>query len=137
MVGQLIEVGKLGAMFPVYSSIYMISPTSKMGLFMKKPFVKFICHSSSYAFFLSELFFGNGLPISSLLNYYWIISMLHNSVLLGMASQRIEYLVIELFGNAWMREILAGWKRRERGCIPGFVESGVIIYILSKFILLI
>lgn len=53
-------------------------------------------------------------------------------VLLGMASQRIEYLVIELFGNAWMHEILAGWKRRERGCIPGFVESGVIIYVISK-----
>ncbi|XP_033338416.2 transient receptor potential isoform X2 [Megalopta genalis] len=104
MIGQLIDVGKLGAMFPVYSSIYMVSPTSPMGQFMKKPFVKFICHSSSYAFFL---------------------------MLLGMASQRIEYLVIELFGNAWMREILAGWKRRERGCIPGFVESGVVIYVLS------
>ncbi|XP_066598089.1 transient receptor potential protein [Prorops nasuta] len=104
MIGQLVEVGKLGAMFPVYSSIYMVSPTSQMGLFMKKPFVKFICHSASYAFFL---------------------------MLLGMASQRIEYLAIELFGNAWMREILAGWKRRERGCIPGFVESGVILYVIS------
>ncbi|XP_071877482.1 transient receptor potential [Bombus fervidus] len=104
MIGQFIEIGKLGAMFPVYSTIYMLSPTSPMGLFMKKPFVKFICHSSSYAFFL---------------------------MLLGMASQRIEYLVIELFGNAWMHEILAGWKRRERGCIPGFVESGVIIYVIS------
>lgn len=71
---------------------------------MKKPFVKFICHSSSYAFFL---------------------------MLLGMASQRIEYLVIELFGNDWLHEILAGWKRRERGCIPGFVETGVIIYVIS------
>ncbi|XP_026669371.1 transient receptor potential protein isoform X2 [Ceratina calcarata] len=107
MIGQFIEIGKLGAMFPVYSSIYMLSPTSPMGLFMKKPFVKFICHSSSYAFFL---------------------------MLLGMASQRIEYLVIELFGNAWMHEILAGWKRRERGCIPGFVESGVIIYVISLVI---
>ncbi|XP_031825417.2 transient receptor potential isoform X1 [Nomia melanderi] len=104
MIGQFIEIGKLGAMFPVYSTIYMISPTSPMGQFMKKPFVKFICHSSSYAFFL---------------------------MLLGMASQRIEYLIIELFGNAWMHEILAGWKRRERGCIPGFVESGVIIYVIS------
>ncbi|XP_050598746.1 transient receptor potential protein isoform X1 [Bombus affinis] len=107
MIGQFIEIGKLGAMFPVYSTIYMLSPTSPMGLFMKKPFVKFICHSSSYAFFL---------------------------MLLGMASQRIEYLVIELFGNAWMHEILAGWKRRERGCIPGFVESGVIIYVISLVI---
>lgn len=51
---QLLEVAKLGAMFPVYSAIYMLAPTSKMAIFMKKPFVKFICHSSSYAFFLSE-----------------------------------------------------------------------------------
>ncbi|XP_043464170.1 transient receptor potential protein [Leptopilina heterotoma] len=107
MMNQLIEVGKLGAMFPVYSTIYMLQPTSKMGLFMKKPFVKFICHSASYAVFL---------------------------MLLGMASQRIEYLVIELFGNAWLREILAGWKRKERGCLPGFVESGVVLYIISLVI---
>ncbi|XP_011865921.1 PREDICTED: transient receptor potential protein isoform X2 [Vollenhovia emeryi] len=107
MIAQLMEVAKLGAMFPVYSSIYMMAPTSQMGLFMKKPFVKFICHSASYAFFL---------------------------MLLGMASQRIEYLLIELFGNAWMREILAGWKRRERGCIPGFVETGVVIYVISLII---
>lgn len=58
--------------------------------------------------------------------WYWLL------VLLGMASQRIEYLVIELFGNAWMREILEGWKRHERGCIPGFVESGVMIYVISR-----
>ncbi|KAL6258945.1 hypothetical protein P5V15_008871 [Pogonomyrmex californicus] len=107
MMAQLMEVAKLGAMFPVYSAIYMITPTSQMGLFMKKPFVKFICHSASYAFFL---------------------------MLLGMASQRVEYLLIELFGNEWMREILAGWKKRERGCIPGFVETGVIIYVISLII---
>ncbi|RLU15644.1 hypothetical protein DMN91_011398 [Ooceraea biroi] len=104
MFAQLLEVAKLGAMFPVYSTIYMMAPTSQMGLFMKKPFVKFICHSASYAFFL---------------------------MLLGMASQRIEYLLIELFGNEWMREILAGWEKRERGCIPGFVETGVVIYVIS------
>ncbi|XP_050457755.1 transient receptor potential protein [Cataglyphis hispanica] len=107
MIAQLLEVGKLGAMFPIYSTIYMMAPTSQMGLFMKKPFVKFICHSASYAFFL---------------------------MLLGMASQRVEYLLIELFGNAWMREILAGWKKRERGCIPGFVETGVVIYVISLIV---
>ncbi|XP_072746647.1 transient receptor potential protein isoform X2 [Anoplolepis gracilipes] len=107
VMAQLLEVGKLGAMFPVYSTIYMIAPTSQMGLFMKKPFVKFICHSASYAFFL---------------------------MLLGMASQKVEYLLIELFGNEWMRQILAGWKKRERGCFPGFVETGVVIYVISLII---
>lgn len=52
-VGQITQVAKLGAMFPVYSMIYMIAPNSLMGQFMKKPFVKFIVHSASYAFFLS------------------------------------------------------------------------------------
>lgn len=53
MIGQLTQVAKLGCMFPVYSTIYMIAPNSEMGKFMKKPFVKFICHSTSYATFLS------------------------------------------------------------------------------------
>lgn len=54
MVGQMFQVAKLGAMFPIYSTIYMLAPNTEMGQFMKKPFVKFICHSSSYAFFLRE-----------------------------------------------------------------------------------
>lgn len=55
MVAQLIEVAKLGAQFPLYSTIYMMAPTSPKALFMKKPFVKFICHSSSYGVFLSKI----------------------------------------------------------------------------------
>ncbi|XP_026279150.1 transient receptor potential protein [Frankliniella occidentalis] len=104
MVGQLIEVGKLGAMFPVLSTIYMFAPYSEKGQFMRKPFVKFICHSSSYAFFL---------------------------MLLALASQRLEYLLIEWFGPDWMQEILADWKRRERGALPGIVEFAVILYVFS------
>lgn len=58
MAGQLIQVAQLGCMFPVYSTIYMIAPNSTMGKFMKKPFVKFICHSTSYATFLREDIFN-------------------------------------------------------------------------------
>lgn len=54
MAGQMIQVFKLGAMFPIYSAIYMMAPNTIWGQFMKKPFVKFICHSSSYLFFLSK-----------------------------------------------------------------------------------
>jgi transient receptor potential cation channel subfamily C len=67
MFMQLLEVAKLGAMFPIYSCIYMMAPTSQMGLFMKKPFVKFICHSASYAFFLSK---ANYRYIDELIWYY-------------------------------------------------------------------
>ena len=48
------QVARFGMMFPVYSMIYMFAPSSTLGKFMKKPFVKFICHSASYAFFLCE-----------------------------------------------------------------------------------
>ncbi|XP_055637159.1 transient receptor potential protein [Toxorhynchites rutilus septentrionalis] len=103
-VGQIVQVAKLGAMFPVYSMIYMTAPNSEMGRFMKKPFVKFIVHSASYAFFL---------------------------MLLGAASQRIEYLVMEWFGPDWLQEILKEWKRKERGSFPGMFECMVMLYIIS------
>uniref|UniRef100_A0A182KCS2 Transient receptor ion channel domain-containing protein n=1 Tax=Anopheles christyi TaxID=43041 RepID=A0A182KCS2_9DIPT len=104
IAGQIMQVAKLGTMFPVYSMIYMIAPNSHMGLFMKKPFVKFIVHSASYAFFL---------------------------MLLGGASQRVEYLAIEWFGPDWAQDILAEWKRKERGSLPGMFECLVILYIIS------
>lgn len=81
MIGQLIDVGKLAAMFPVYSTIYMLSPTSPMGLFMKKPFVKFICHSSSYAFFLSKK-----INWFHLLKVYIIIIIIINQVIFSLSS---------------------------------------------------
>ncbi|XP_050498132.1 transient receptor potential protein-like isoform X2 [Diabrotica virgifera virgifera] len=104
MIGQGIQVAKIGMMFPVYCMIYMISPTSNMGVFMKKPFVKFIVHSASYAFFLT---------------------------LLGAASQRVEILFLEWFGTDWVQDIVKEWKRKERGAFFGIAECGVILYVVS------
>ncbi|VVC45806.1 Transient receptor potential channel,Transient receptor potential channel, canonical,Ion transport [Cinara cedri] len=104
MVGQMIEVGKLGAMFPMYGSMYMLNPDSKMGQLMKKPFIKFVCHSSSYAFFLT---------------------------LLALASQRAEFLALEWIDTEWTRSILEEMTRKERGSIPGPIEAGIILYIIS------
>ncbi|CAH1159813.1 unnamed protein product, partial [Phaedon cochleariae] len=104
MIGQGFQVAKIGMMFPVYCTIYMLAPTSPMGLFMKKPFVKFICHSTSYAFFL---------------------------MLLGIASQRLEILFLELVGTDWVQDMVQEWKRKERGTLFGIAECGVIIYVIS------
>lgn len=54
IVGQALQLAKLAFMFPLYCTVYMMAPNSKMGLFMTKPFVKFIVHSASYGFFLSK-----------------------------------------------------------------------------------
>lgn len=52
-------------------------------------------------------------------------------VLLGAASQRVEIIALEWFGNQWMQEIVAEWKRKERGAGPGLAECGVILYMIS------
>ncbi|KAM8977612.1 short transient receptor potential channel 4 [Pelodytes ibericus] len=41
-----------GILFPVFSGCYLIAPKSTLGLFIRKPFIKFICHSASYLTFL-------------------------------------------------------------------------------------
>ncbi|KAM3966006.1 transient receptor potential [Aphomia sociella] len=104
IVGQCVQVAKLGVMFPVYCTIYMLAPNSEYGRFMKKPFVKFICHSTSYMLFLT---------------------------LLSLASQRAEYLILEWSGIRWLQQLVEYWKEHERGSLPGPIEFTVIIYIAS------
>uniref|UniRef100_A0A8C5RN03 Transient receptor potential cation channel subfamily C member 4 n=1 Tax=Laticauda laticaudata TaxID=8630 RepID=A0A8C5RN03_LATLA len=42
----------VGFLFPVFSICYLIAPKSRLGLFIRKPFIKFICHTASYLTFL-------------------------------------------------------------------------------------
>ncbi|XP_075448168.1 short transient receptor potential channel 4 isoform X2 [Ascaphus truei] len=42
----------VGLLFPVFSVCYLIAPKSTFGLFIRKPFIKFICHTASYLTFL-------------------------------------------------------------------------------------
>lgn len=53
-------------------------------------------------------------------------------MLLGAASQRLEILVLEWFGTAWLQEVVREWKRKERGALFGFAECGVIVYVIGK-----
>ncbi|XP_075147986.1 transient receptor potential [Haematobia irritans] len=101
---QIIEVMKLGCMFPINSMNYLMCPDSDAGKFMKKPFVKFISHSCSYMVFL---------------------------MLLGAASLRIVQITFELLAFPWMLEMLEDWRKHERGSLPGPIELGVIMYIGS------
>ncbi|CAH8853337.1 unnamed protein product [Trichobilharzia szidati] len=55
MFAQLTTIGVLCSMFPILATFYMLAPHSKMGSMMKKPFIKFLCHSSSYLSFLALL----------------------------------------------------------------------------------
>ncbi|XP_054730943.1 transient receptor potential protein isoform X2 [Anastrepha obliqua] len=101
---QIMDVVKLGTMFPINSMNYLLAPDSDAGKFMRKPFVKFISHSCSYMFFL---------------------------MLLGAASLRVVDLAFELLAFPWMLAMLEDWRKHERGSLPGPIELGIITYIAS------
>ncbi|XP_032389349.1 short transient receptor potential channel 4 [Etheostoma spectabile] len=42
----------IGLLYPLFALWYLIAPKSRHGLFIRKPFIKFICHTASYLTFL-------------------------------------------------------------------------------------
>ncbi|XP_013140592.1 PREDICTED: transient receptor potential-gamma protein-like, partial [Papilio polytes] len=52
MLLQAAEMTRIGAMFPLYSLAYIAAPHSALGRTLRKPFIKFLCHSASYFMFL-------------------------------------------------------------------------------------
>lgn len=72
--------------------------------------------------------FHNKLPITVNNDVLYNILLI---ALLGAASQRIDVLALEWFGNDWMQEMVAEWKRKERGSLPGIIEWAVIVYVIS------
>ncbi|XP_072515689.1 short transient receptor potential channel 4a [Salminus brasiliensis] len=50
--GKFITCIFIGLLFPLFSIFYLFAPKSHYGLFIRKPFIKFICHTASYLTFL-------------------------------------------------------------------------------------
>ncbi|XP_028321722.1 short transient receptor potential channel 4-like isoform X1 [Gouania willdenowi] len=50
--GKFITCIFIGLLYPVFALCYLIAPKSRYGLFIRKPFIKFICHTASYLTFL-------------------------------------------------------------------------------------
>ncbi|KAA3678491.1 transient receptor potential cation channel subfamily C member 4 [Paragonimus westermani] len=55
LIAQMITIVVFCALFPVLAVCYMLAPNSKAGGLLRKPFIKFLCHSSSYVSFLGLL----------------------------------------------------------------------------------
>lgn len=102
IIFQTIQLAIIGALFPVLSIAYILAPHSVIGQFIKKPFIKFICHSASYVTFLCEPYQSRPDPDPTLT---WFSPTL---VLLMLASQRIE---TDLFGNTPGPDIVNTTKR--------------------------
>lgn len=54
IVVQTLQIIFIGFLFPFLSLAYILAPCTRIGQVMKKPFIKFICHSASYMTFLGE-----------------------------------------------------------------------------------
>ncbi|KAI8440634.1 hypothetical protein MSG28_001848 [Choristoneura fumiferana] len=52
MLLQALEMARIGAMFPLHAAAYIAAPHSAPGRTLRKPFIKFLCHSASYFMFL-------------------------------------------------------------------------------------
>lgn len=63
---KMMCIAQVAVLFPVYCMIYMAAPNCKTGQLMRKPFMKFLIHASSYLFFLCKLSFRISLHFISI-----------------------------------------------------------------------
>ncbi|KAK3883627.1 hypothetical protein Pcinc_012068 [Petrolisthes cinctipes] len=101
---QVLHMAKIGCLFPLYCLAHLFAPNASYGVAMKKPFIKFIVHSTAYCFFL---------------------------FLLVIVSLRVETLLIQLFGSEWMLARLKEAARESRGGFPSIVELFIVIFIFG------
>lgn len=52
---KLFIIARVVVFFPLYCLLYMIAPSCGSAKLMRKPFMKFLIHASSYLFFLRKL----------------------------------------------------------------------------------
>ncbi|CAO1399889.1 unnamed protein product [Diamesa tonsa] len=101
---KLLIISKVALLFPFYCMLYMIAPTCTTAKLIRKPFVKFLIHASSYLFFL---------------------------MILILVSQRAEIQVILLFGTESMKRAMEESLRKQRGTAPTPLELLVVIYVFG------
>ncbi|XP_037959984.1 transient receptor potential-gamma protein [Teleopsis dalmanni] len=104
MALQAVDIIRIGIMFPIFSLAYILAPYSSIGQTMRKPFIKFICHSASYFTFL---------------------------FLLMLASQRIETFIGGWFWNDSHSNLLSQVEElpTKRGAKPTFIEWLILAWV--------
>nr|CAD7264599.1 unnamed protein product [Timema shepardi] len=104
MLQKCLDVSQVALLFPFYCMLYMVAPNTATGKLMRKPFMKFLIHASSYLFFL---------------------------LILILVSQHAEVQVTLLFGTETMKTALQEQLLKQRGNSPTFLEWVVVIYVLG------
>ncbi|XP_018307618.1 transient-receptor-potential-like protein [Mycetomoellerius zeteki] len=97
-------LAKTAVLFPFYCTMYYLMPGSKTGQLMRRPFMKFLVHASSYLFFLFVLM---------------------------LVSQRAEVGIVRLLGSQEMKRNLEVYLARQRGSAPTPLEGIVVLYVFG------
>ncbi|KYM93906.1 PREDICTED: transient-receptor-potential-like protein [Cyphomyrmex costatus] len=97
-------LAKTAVLFPFYCVMYYLMPESKTGQLMRRPFMKFLVHASSYLFFLFVLM---------------------------LVSQRAEVEIVRLLGSQEMKRNLEAYLARQRGAAPTPLEGIVVVYVFG------
>ncbi|XP_058981607.1 transient receptor potential-gamma protein-like isoform X1 [Musca domestica] len=71
MALQALDIIRIGMMFPIFSLAYILAPYSSVGQTMRKPFIKFICHSASYFTFLFLLMLASQRIETFIGGWFW------------------------------------------------------------------
>ncbi|KAG5683126.1 hypothetical protein PVAND_012426 [Polypedilum vanderplanki] len=103
-IQKMLIISKVALLFPFYCLLYMFLPYCHSAKIMRKPFMKFLIHASSYLFFL---------------------------FILILVSQRAEVQVILILGTEKMKEAMRESLKRQRGNPPTPLEFLVVIYVLG------
>uniref|UniRef100_A0A1I8N2Y0 Transient receptor ion channel domain-containing protein n=1 Tax=Musca domestica TaxID=7370 RepID=A0A1I8N2Y0_MUSDO len=104
LLEKMICIAQVAVLFPIYCMVYMVAPNCKTGVLMRKPFMKFLIHASSYLFFL---------------------------FILILVSQRADEDVIRILGSDRMKQQLLEEKMRQRGRGPTKLELLVVLYVFG------
>lgn len=101
---KMFIIVRVALLFPLYCLMYMVAPGCRFSRVLKKPFMKFLVHASSYLFFL---------------------------FILIMVSQRAEVHLVQMFGTESMKRQLEEQMRRQRGNAPTNMELLVALYVVG------
>lgn len=117
MALQTLDIIRIGILFPIFSLAYILAPYSSIGQTMRKPFIKFICHSASYFTFLFLLMLASQRIETFIGSWFWsdATTMLNQTEELQLPTKRgakptfIEWLILAWVSGLIWSEVKQLW----------------------------
>merc|ERR550534_464796 len=102
------EIVRIGLIFPIYSICYIVCPWVNFSQVMRKPFIKFICNSASYFFFLFLLILASQ-RIEDLFPKEWNFGQPGSSTKRGAGPSPVESCILAWVAGLIWSEIKQLW----------------------------